>query len=412
MAKNGEYTLILNSINVYSKYRPMSDAEMFIQNEFDKDASGFLLVGLGLGYHLAELLKLAGNKKIIVLPLAEQELTIFGKYAIDNKIINLPNVEIVRTNMINNKILSNYQVIIPLSWMKAIGVSHPLYDFLEDIKERQMSYQFSSFLMEKNFRQNIVRDNIQSTYFKSRFQSKFACLISAGPSLDETIATLEKIKDKFFILCVGAALKPLLARQIKPDAIVLSDATQLIIEQIEDTEYDGLLFYLSTTNSDLIESYKGKKCILLQRGYTLSETYAKQNDLDLFEVGGSVSTVGLSLLKYMKFSTILLFGQDLGFKDNDTHSKFSPSNTAITIQNKYNKILANSGELINTRADWNIFRRWFEREAMQSNVNIYNTAWHGTKIANIPYISNDEIYAMYDSIALENDFKSALKEVK
>lgn len=398
LAKNGEYTLMLNNINIYSKYKPRCDAEAFIQKEFDKNAAGYFLVGLGLGYHLEAILKLAGEKLVVVLPFSTKELTFARKYIANENILNASNIEIVNAHTLNKKVLDDMQFIIPLPWMKAIGISHPLYEFLEGIKERQMSYQSSALLMEQNFIQNLANKHIFSTSFKGQFKEKYACLIAAGPSLDETITTLEKIKDKFYILCVGAALKPLLAKQIKPNAVIVSDASPLTIEQMKNVGYEGMLFYLSTANSELINMHKGDKCILFQKGYNLSEAYAEQNHLDLFEVGGSVSTIGLSLLRYMEFETILLFGQDLGFKDNYTHSKLSPSYTAIASQYKYHKIVANSGEFINTRADWTVFRRWFEQEVIECNMNIYNTAWHGAKIANIPYISESEILSMYETL--------------
>ncbi|WP_053590308.1 hypothetical protein [Bacillus sp. FJAT-22090] len=96
VARNGENTLLFNGKYIYSNYNPSRDAEKFINNEVDTEAKGYLLIGLGLGYHLKRLLDLASNKDILLLLLDLEELNVFKRYSPNKKIINNRNVKIIR----------------------------------------------------------------------------------------------------------------------------------------------------------------------------------------------------------------------------------------------------------------------------------------------------------------------------
>ncbi|MCT6817602.1 MAG: hypothetical protein M3043_14495, partial [Lysinibacillus fusiformis] len=77
-ARDGNTTLKVNNILLYSKYRPITDTEKFIESEFNNDDKGYVLIGLGLGYHLHALLKLVTDSKpIFVYVLDSQEIDLY-----------------------------------------------------------------------------------------------------------------------------------------------------------------------------------------------------------------------------------------------------------------------------------------------------------------------------------------------
>ncbi|WP_391120332.1 motility associated factor glycosyltransferase family protein [Psychrobacillus sp. L3] len=394
IAKNGESTLKLNDIYIYSKYNPRNDAEKFIKKGYDNDAKGYFLVGLGLGYHLEALLKIDKNKPIIVLALDEQEFKI---YSSNTHIRKSKNVEII-LELGPNINLSQYQIIIPLSWMKAIGHEHRLHDVLEDIKIRQMSYETLSGVLEKNFNENLKNDDPSISNVKETFKGKSACLVSAGPSLDSTIELLKVAKDKFFILAVGSSLNTLLNNKIEPDAVIITDTQINVVKQLENKEYHGLLFYLATANHEMTLVHKGKRVIIFQEGFPLSEIEAEKRNEDVLETGGSVATTSFSLLEYMEFKTVILFGQDLGFKDDNTHSTSSTSGKKVVKDMLFRKVLANNGEYIHTTSNLNTYHRWLERKVKQTNVTYYNTSWEGAKIEGVPYISAKSFHGLLRNI--------------
>ncbi len=410
IAKDGSYTLQLNGIFLYSKYRPKEDVEKFIAKEVTTDSKQYILFGLGLGYHAEALLEKSPKSTVFVVLADKAELELCREYG-SAHILEDKRIYIIRDEFgLTNISLAETQLIIPLQWLKAIGSSHPLFALLEDIKIRQMSFQHVSGIMQENFLENTSNNHLSLQEFNAFAKSDSAVLVSAGPSLNQTVEVLKKISRFCFILAVGSALKSLLKEGIVPDAVIITDPTHLVKEQIEQTEYNGLLFYMATANCEMANIHKGKKIILFQNGYTLSEEFAITNDFPLIETGGSVATTGLSLLEFMGFQTVYLFGQDLGFQNNQTHANLSASSNTYETEIKFQTVLSNNGKYINTYSNFNIFRRWFEQKAANTSMQIYNMALDGAKIEGIPYISTSEMEKQLVDASII-DYKKALNDI-
>lgn len=390
-AKNGDFTLKAKGLMVYSKYKPIEDALSFIRVEFNESAEGYLLVGLGLGYHLYALYTLVGyKKKIIVFCLSKEELSVFSESIYYEKLKNCSNISIV-TDIIDLKIELGYQIIIPSVWLQVMEKSHPLYPYLADIKMKQISYKRFATLMEANFNANIQLSDFhllkQSNEVK---QKKIACLIASGPSLNETKQWLKLIDKGIYVISVGSALKPLLQAGIRPDAVIITDSQPEIVVQLDNCSFDGILYYLCTADYHTVSNYKYKKCILLQNGYEPAETLAKQLKYPLLDTGGSVATTAFSLLEYLNFETVILFGQDLGFTGKQTHAVNSTSGREVYDSESLIKIGSNDNDIVFTTPNLNSYLNWFEKKAGNSNVNVYNTALQGAKIKGIPVIDKKQ----------------------
>ncbi|WP_313892593.1 6-hydroxymethylpterin diphosphokinase MptE-like protein [Psychrobacillus sp.] len=409
IAKDGLYTLQLNDIYLYSKYRPKEDVEKFIAKEITDECNNYILFGLGLGYHAKALLEKSPESVVYIVLADKKELDLCMEYGassiLEDKRIHIISDEFGLTNIS----LAETELIIPLQWLKAIGSNHPLFALLEDIKIRQMSFQQVSEIMQENFLANTLNNDLSLQKFIGFAKNNYAVLVSAGPSLNQTVEALKEIGEFCFVLAVGSALKTLLREGIVPDAMIITDPTHLVQEQIEHTTYDGLLFYMATANHEMTSLHKGRKIILFQKGFPLSEEFATANKSPLIETGGSVATTGLSLLEFMGFQTVYLFGQDLGFKNNQTHANASTSSNTYETDIKFQTVLSNNGEYINTYSNFNIFRRWFEQKAANTLMQVYNTAWDGAKIEGIPYISASEMEKQLVGASMI-DYKNVLND--
>ncbi|WP_338652590.1 6-hydroxymethylpterin diphosphokinase MptE-like protein [Lysinibacillus sp. Y5S-8] len=392
-AKDGNSTLKVNNILLYSKYRPITDAEKFIESEFNSDSKGYLLIGLGLGYHLHALLKLGTNSKpIIVYSLDSKEIDLYKSISCGEK---LPSNVTITTDYRKIANVNDCQIIIPNVWLQVMDKQHPLYYLLMDIKMKQMSFKRFSSMMEMNFYANIKQQYYTLQYYQENLkQKKVSCLISSGPSLDVTKKWLEVVNGKVYLLCVGSALKVLLEEDIVPDGVIISDCQPTISEQLSDSGYTGDLFFLSTADFNTVRSHEGDKYILLQKGYELAEQYAKKMNYPLLETGGSVATTGFSLLEYLGFNSIVLFGQDLGFTDEYTHATNSTSGRKLSKNEEYIEIESNTGELIKTMPNLYSYLNWFNQKCRVTNCQVYNTAKKGAKIASVSLLEEEQLYEL------------------
>ncbi|MFJ7669482.1 motility associated factor glycosyltransferase family protein [Lysinibacillus sp. NPDC097195] len=392
-AKDGNATLKVNNILLYSKYRPIIDAEKFIECEFNNDDKGYLLIGLGLGYHLHALLKLVSDSKpIFVYALDSQEIDLYKSIYGSRK---LPKNVTITTDFREIATVNDYQIIMPHVWLQVMDKQHPLYFLLMDIKMKQMSFKRFASIMEMNFYENIQQHSFSLQYFQERLnQKKISCLIASGPSLDVTKKWLKVVNEKAFLMCVGSALKVLLKEGIVPDGVIISDCQPTIIEQLKDSGYTGDLFFLSTADFNTVRFHKGDKYILLQKGYELAEQYAKEMNYPLLETGGSVATTGFSLLQHLGFESIVLFGQDLGFMDEYTHATNSTSGRNFSKDEQYIEIESNAGAPIKTLPNLYSYLTWFNQNCKESTCNVYNTAKNGAKIESVPLLNEKQLYEL------------------
>lgn len=390
-ARNEEWTLQLDNHYIYSKYRPREDAWKWVESEFDSSKDSYLLIGLGLGYHLEKLAELAKGKPVFVLYFESEEINLFTKY--NN--VELNSCVKLLQDLSTVNIDNGLQVLLPNVWIKALG-DHALIPYLEDIKINQVTYKKSAEIMKENF---LLNTALSDFHEYPSFSNKNAALVASGPSLNETVNWLKEVEDKIEIFVVGSALKVLLANNIQPSAVVIIDPKPNIINQLENIDYDGLLFYLSTANHQAILQHKGKRFILLQQGYEEAEKLARIKGLPLVETGGSVSTTTLSLLEILNFKNIFLFGLDLGFKGEHTHANLSTSGRKVQKEENLREVLSNSGDIIFTPSNLHTYLRWFNAKMERTILKVYNTSWNGAKINKVPYINKQQLYQL---LQLEN----------
>lgn len=384
LAKNGEYTLKVNDKLVYSKYQPKQDALNFIIQEVE-EAQGYLLIGLWLGYHLEALIKLVDEKKTIIVYCSETEKKLFEE---NNNNFHIPDNVVIVTEIGSIQFEITYQVIITKVWLSVMDTNHPLYLSILDIKNKQKTYKLYTPLLEENFGKNIeYKDFLLQDYLNNLSNKELACLISAGPSLNNTIDWLTNTNESVFILAVGSALKPLLKKGIQPNAVIIADPKKEIMEQIQNRNYRGMLFYLCTANHETISLHPYKRCVLLQNGFEKAEELASRINYPTLDTGGSVATIAFSLLEYLGFKKIVLFGQDLSFKGKYTHASDSTSNTNVLTGIKNAQIISNRGELVSTSYSLLSYLNWFNRKIPDSIAEVYNTAIDGAKINSTKQLS-------------------------
>lgn len=406
-AKTKESTLLLNGKYIYSKYQPKKDAQLFIEQQCNEDKSSYLLIGLGLGYHLEALLRKTGNKIIYVLLCEVQEKQICIDF---KKFEKLPHVNFIQIHEIKSvKFDSNMQVIVPYSIINSLNFEHPVREMFEHYKLNEMSFVQYDQVLEENFQTNLLLGDPTIKDIKNLLRQP-AILVSAGPSIDTTIAQIKKLKSKVFILAVGSALRILKSHNIDPDAIIWSDAKQVGIWHLHELHFEGPMFYLATASKEVVSQHKGKRFMMFQKNYALSEHLAVKKDVETFEVGGSVATAAFSFLEYIGATEIVLCGQDLGFKEGKTHSQSTFSGVQLNQDYLYREIPANDDGNVKVSKSLYSYFKWFDKHVPLSAAKVYNTAFHGAKITGAEYLSPTDFYEMYKNLPVQ-DF-SNLFEVR
>jgi len=327
-----------------SKYDPMREAYRLIQLLDIGDISNFIVVGIGLGYHITELIKLApAHSKIIVIEtdphlaklafatndlkdlLIQPGLT----FVLPNEPTDvLPGLEKEKVNFS----LNGYRLVQQnaLSEVKAER-TNKLLAAIKDFYQASTIELKTQSVRSKTFYHNIYKNysNWLSSSgvntLKNSLPNIPAIICSAGPSLDKNIQNLKVKRDNYLLISVATALKPLLANKITPDFIVTIDPEDITVNffDMQNTFRKSWLLYDPVIPEMIPELFSGKHL-----AYNSSINLAHWLQKHIGEKGSlgkvfSVAHAASQFASLMGCSPIIFLGQDLSFEKYRMHSKHS-----------------------------------------------------------------------------------------
>ena len=152
---------------------------------------------------------------------------------------------------------------------------------------------------------------------RNLFKDKPAILVSTGPSLAKNIHHLIDLKDKAIIICVGQAIRVLLAYGIRPDFATTVDFGEVNIGHFKGLmDSDVPLVTINRTYAPLLKEWQGPKFIAATPvpGYEHMAT-GILTDKGFLEAGGSVAHLSLGLAILLGCNPIAFVGQDLALSD-------------------------------------------------------------------------------------------------
>lgn len=195
-----------------------------------------------------------------------------------------------------------------------------------------------------------------------------AVIVAAGPSLDKNILLLKEYQDKVFVLCVDAALRTAQKNGVKPNLIISTDP-KFKDPTIFDNTYGKNLPLVVAVTSDyrILQKNGAKKFYYYERGEYIDRILQDtEGALHGLNTGGSVANGAFSLVTdFMKFQTVILIGQDLGYPDNRLHAKdvfydekeIKPEEDSI-----YFYVDSVDGGKVLTEENMNMYRLWYENQ--------------------------------------------------
>ena len=325
---------------IHSNYDPVLEATRYLKTLNIEESLNFLVIGLGLGYQVFEIIKSATSQTKIYIFEKDPELFALALREVDFSIIlEHPGVRLfvdtdprfldgLLESEQTNFALNNYCVVKQKSLVdENLNYFDVLLEEIEkyfnEAKINLKTQSIHSKLYYKNIFSNL-NDFLQSPGIKSLrncLPDIPAIVCSAGPSLDKNIQLLKTARKRFFLISVGTALKPLLYNGIKPDVVVSIDPDEQTINSfdfINDTDDFWLLYNSAVPNA--IPKEFPKRRLAFDLEVYLAEWFRKYTDKkgDL----GKISSVAHSAVKFAQYlgnSPVILVGQDLSFFNQRQH---------------------------------------------------------------------------------------------
>ena len=153
------------------------------------------------------------------------------------------------------------------------------------------------------------------------------------------------------------------------------------------------MILLSTANRHFIQKYHGKKYLIFQKEYKPAEEYAEQNNLTLYETGGSVTTTALDFSIRANAGRIIFLGLDLAFTNNLAHAS-DTSNMIATDEEELIEVKEYFGGKVLSDAKFIMYRKWIEKRIQRKDahqIQMINATEGGSYILGMKHIPLEQV---------------------
>jgi hypothetical protein len=344
-AKNGSLTLVYHHnqtpFYLHSRFNPEAESLKLVKKK-DFHADHIVVFGLGLGYHLQQVMELKDPLARVFL--VEPEVEIFHqslKCTDWKRLLNRKDFFYVLgpdTGAISDIIhqFINIAGFDKLEFIELPSETRLLNVFFGKAKEaieaevKSNLYDFKtrlaeSYMVPRNVLKNLplVLKTKPITVLKDAFKGTPGVIVSAGPSLDRNILELKKIRDRAVIVAVDTALKPLLARSIRPHFTAAGDPSHKNYLHLQGTEHIPRHFIVAEPgiSHQVYRDFKDR-IFSLSVGKAIVRMLENHSEpLGEVQAWGSVISIALDFAVYMGLNPIIFVGQDFAFSGTRNHCR-------------------------------------------------------------------------------------------
>lgn len=439
--RDGTQILKVGKQFIHDKKVPLSEAENIIK-QFNnvKEHSDILFYGMGMGYHIKAFVdQYPGLSFSIYEPVPE----VFYQFLCNADLKQMP-LHLLKNIYIENcpedpnifcgqyvRKISNSVMVIDLPAYRTIFPDkHKTFfaEFEKQINERRLSVATNSTFQKrwtinslKNFIQVLNSPNILVEK-KGYFRNKPAILVAAGPSLEEEIGNLRKIKEDglAYIFSVGTALNSLIQRQVYPHAACTydpSEENQIFCKEVLEKGIKSIpLIFGSTVGYETLAKYPGPKSHMLISQDSLAAFYlnaVNQERVESINDATTIAIITLQLLYKLGFNPIILVGQNLAYLDGKNYTAGStyPSqeaiqpepNNAVLVKDVYGNEVFSNHSYIRMRQQIENYLSHY------TDINIINTTKYGAHIEGTRFETLDTIISQLNHRVVEDEWLESEK---
>lgn len=375
----------------HSNVNPEIEAVDFAKYYYDMGQDSYLLWGLGLGYHIREMLRIDNG---ITMTVFESDLDVIYHCLTAADFSGM--LEKTQFSLVYDPDFT--QIVSALGNTENFIIHSPSLRHIKDKKIREQMEQFfirdsgkrnASVLFESNSRENFRNYDGYVDELKAEFEGKDAVIVAAGPSLDKNVELLKEKKPGTVILAVETVFRKLLSLGIEVDYMIVTDANSRIYNHIRGLEDKQVpMLYLATAYKGFAKNYKGKKYLICQNGYDKAEETAAEKGWNLYETGGSVSTTALDVCIRLNCRSIAFIGLDLAYTNNLAHAA-GTSRRAAGETEDMQKVPAVGGGMVPVSRVFMIYNHWIAERIKKEDVvmPVYDATEGGAVVPGLEIIT-------------------------
>ncbi|SFR26361.1 motility associated factor glycosyltransferase family protein [Paenibacillus sp. cl130] len=294
---------------------------------------------------------------------------------------------------------------------------------LREVKEQFQDYR-QSFLVDKytenRFREEWTRNflyhlsdvlytpSIERFFYA--FEDATVVVVSSGPSLEEDIEWLKKLRPHVLIISAGSSIQALVKHGVRPHLAVIMDGHPVNkkIFASSVTREQPLLF-TSSSYYEICDQNCAEKIHSIMKSDAVSQYFFGLSQEELFiSPTETVAGTAIQAAACLGAKRIILAGQDLSFPDNkfyaDGIEHFATETTDKKVQEAPKKVLNVKGTYNTTDGSFSLMKDGLENLITAlPKIEFVNSSRNGAVIEGAPFKPIEEIYELLVSEHVNSD---------
>lgn len=399
-----------NYILYNSFYNPLKEAKEITKHlDYDVNRSLITAIGVGMGYHLKEILEKL-NEKSILLTIEYDEIIlknllwhidfsdsieqrkVFFALVDKEESIYKEILAIIKGLFLN--IHSIQTVILPLLDLPYIKFSKNVLKYLSDLRT---SFEFTlgndlddtvDGVINRlhNLPQIIKNPGLKQLLenYKDVYENKPAIIIASGPSLDKNIHLLKEAKGKALLLACDGSMESLKKHNIVPDIVSSVERILLTYEAFyKDKKMpdDTVLVAPAVVRPEIFNSFNNKTLSLFKSEPIANYFNEMVCDKGTVFSGVSVAHQLMGIAVALGASPIILVGQDLAYStDGVSHTSEASVKEKVNVRNIELFVKGTDGKDVPTTFVWKQFKQIYEQYISSLNIDCIDATEGGAFI--------------------------------
>ncbi|MBR3516839.1 MAG: DUF115 domain-containing protein [Lachnospiraceae bacterium] len=371
------------NITLHSTYDPMWEAYGIARSVFAPEKECYHILGMGLGYLPYQLWNLSeGAVRLVIYeedPVMIEYAKAYGVLErIDDKCVEL--VHCADPEKLAETFLQNIET----EKDAVVYISPQKKEIYRSVCDGRVAVAAANYELDRsmrcrtaiNMRMNKQHKQISFAQIKERFGQKNWIVVSAGPSLDDSLEFLRERKGEYGIIAVNTVLRRLFREGIRPDLVAAADQYVQMREHIEGIgeQTDGIpLVAERRLNWQYLQQYRGPVC------FVRSEDEENASE-EVWSFSGSVAGLALETAVRLGAKKVYLVGQDLAYPDGKTYAEGMPYHADAESRGSV-LVPAVHGGMVPTSEAFCWFRMGLEEQiARYDQVEFFNLSKNGALI--------------------------------
>lgn len=396
-----------NYILYNSFYNPFKEAEDITSHiDYSINRSLVVSMGVGMGYHLCEMLRKL-NEKSVILAIE------YDRFILKNLFLHVDFSDSIEkgkiyfaysnddykelSNMFEQLFLNIFSiqtVLLPILDKNYIKFSKKIISYLRDLRSN-LEFTLGNDLDDTidgivnriyNLPQMIVNPGLKQFLDKYRdvYVNKPAIIISTGPSLDKNIRLLKEAKGKALLLACDASMNSLKHHDIIPDIVSSVERGFRTYEAFYKDEVmpeETVIVAPAVVRPEIFNRFSTKSLSIFK-----SEPIAEYFNEMVYDKGTVFSGISVAhqlmgIAHALGASPIILIGQDLAYSsDGVTHANATSIKEKINVDKVDLFVKGVDGSDVPTTFIWKQFKQIFEQYISYAELNCVDATEGGALI--------------------------------